>query len=91
MLGSQTGLLEIRDRQVIGAPKRIRIAVTGLKGRCPRPLDDGGMHKKSIAEIQPWGNADWKEVNKQSMRNLRLLSTCDKDMLQCLYQTNERN
>lgn len=26
----------------IGAPKRIRIAVTGLKGRCPRPLDDGG-------------------------------------------------
>ena len=25
-----------------GAPKRIRIAVTGLKGRCPRPLDDGG-------------------------------------------------
>lgn len=27
---------------MIGAPKRIRIAVDGLKGRCPRPLDDGG-------------------------------------------------
>ena len=27
---------------IFGAPKRIRIAVAGLKGRCPRPLDDGG-------------------------------------------------
>ena len=29
-----------------GAPKRIRIAVAGLKGQCPRPLDDGGMLAK---------------------------------------------
>ena len=28
------------------APKRIRIAVTGLKGQCPRPLDDGGTQVK---------------------------------------------
>ena len=27
----------------MNAPKRIRIAVAGLKGRCPRPLDDGGI------------------------------------------------
>ena len=31
---------------ITGAPKRIRIAVAGLKGRCPRPLDDGGMPPK---------------------------------------------
>gem|GEM_PF-2846855 len=27
----------------IGAPNGIRIHVAGLKGQCPRPLDDGGM------------------------------------------------
>ena len=27
---------------IIGAPKRIRIAVYSLKGCHPRPLDDGG-------------------------------------------------
>lgn len=25
-----------------GTPKRIRIAAASVKGRCPRPLDDGG-------------------------------------------------
>ena len=35
----------------IGTPKRIRIAVAGVKGRCPRPLDDGGTGM-SIAEIE---------------------------------------
>ena len=30
----------------IGAPKGIRIPVAGLKGRCPRPLDDGGTRAK---------------------------------------------
>ncbi len=27
---------------IANAPKGIRIPVAGLKGRCPRPLDDGG-------------------------------------------------
>ncbi len=31
---------------IIGTPKRIRIAVAVLKGRCPRPLDDGGTPSK---------------------------------------------
>ena len=26
-----------------GTPKRIRIAAASVKGRCPRPLDDGGL------------------------------------------------
>ena len=26
-----------------GTPKRIRIAVASVKGKCPRPLDDGGL------------------------------------------------
>ncbi len=30
-------------KTVTGAPKGIRIPVAGLKGRCPRPLDDGGV------------------------------------------------
>eukprot|EP00952_Eustigmatos_sp_NYUAD-ZCMA_P000002 1-Eustigmatos_ZCMA.PRE.2 len=29
-------------------PKGIRIPVTSVKGRCPRPLDDGGIHNKTI-------------------------------------------
>ncbi len=31
---------------VLNAPKGIRIPVAGLKGRCPRPLDDGGTRGK---------------------------------------------
>lgn len=27
----------------IGVPTRIRTAVTGVKGPCPRPLDDGDI------------------------------------------------
>ncbi len=27
-------------------PKRIRTAAAGVKGRCPRPLDDGGILAK---------------------------------------------
>ena len=35
---------EINDK--IGTPNGIRIRVAGLKGRCPRPLDDGGTEEK---------------------------------------------
>ena len=31
-------------------PKRIRTAVAGVKGRCPRPLDDGGIPVKYSRE-----------------------------------------
>jgi hypothetical protein len=29
-------------KEDFGTPKRIRTAVAGVKGQCPRPLDDGG-------------------------------------------------
>ena len=30
-------------------PKGIRIPVTSVKGKCPRPLDDGGIKFKNIS------------------------------------------
>ena len=35
----------------ITTPKGIRIPVTSVKGRCPRPLDDGG--KLTISIVLP--------------------------------------
>ena len=38
-----------------GAPNGIRIRVAGLKGRCPRPLDDGGAsskYNKHVSNLQ---------------------------------------
>jgi transcriptional regulator with XRE-family HTH domain len=48
---NSTALTENHDSkaQTQNAPNGIRIHVAGLKGRCPRPLDDGGA-KLSIAE-----------------------------------------
>ena len=31
-----------------GTPNGIRIRVAGLKGRCPRPLDDGGTSRDNF-------------------------------------------
>ena len=40
----QTGIVTGRKNSLKKTtPKGIRIPVAGLKGRCPRPLDDGGM------------------------------------------------
>ena len=32
-------------------PKGIRIPVTSVKGKCPRPLDDGGSHNSKNVQI----------------------------------------
>ena len=32
----------LRTRNLLYTPRGIRIPVTSVKGRCPRPLDDGG-------------------------------------------------
>ena len=39
---------EKSNRIKIGTPNGIRIRVAGLKGRCPRPLDDGGTGEEYI-------------------------------------------
>jgi hypothetical protein len=36
---------------IINAPNGIRIHVAGLKGRCPGPLDDGGLQIQYIKEV----------------------------------------
>ncbi len=41
------GREEQRLREEGGAPNGIRIRAAGLKGRCPRPLDDGGTLARS--------------------------------------------
>ena len=40
------GREEQRPREEGGAPNGIRIRAAGLKGRCPRPLDDGGTRTR---------------------------------------------
>src|SRR5664280_1091582 len=37
-----SGSTEGEKEEETGAPNGIRIRAAGLKGRCPRPLDDGG-------------------------------------------------
>ena len=48
--GSHNHIIRL-GRRNSNAPNGIRIHVYGLKGRCPRPLDDGGATFKSIAEL----------------------------------------
>ncbi len=36
---------------LFNTPKGIRIPVTSVKGRCPRPLDDGGLFQSTITKL----------------------------------------
>jgi hypothetical protein len=36
---------------IFNTPKGIRIPVTSVKGRCPRPLDDGGSFQSTITKV----------------------------------------
>ncbi len=38
----------------IGVPRGIRTPVTAVKGRCPRPLDDGDAAKQKVGLKNPW-------------------------------------
>ena len=44
-------LNSISGGDIEGAPKGIRIPVAALKGRCPSPLDDGGLNATIVAEM----------------------------------------
>jgi hypothetical protein len=46
-----SSLLPARNKK--NTPKRIRTAAAGVKGRCPRPLDDGGVPVKYSRESLP--------------------------------------
>jgi hypothetical protein len=37
--------------KLFSTPKGIRIPVTSVKGRCPRPLDDGGLFQSTITKL----------------------------------------
>ena len=41
---------EANFKLVIGGPNGVRTRVTGVRGRCPRPLDDGTMKKAARGE-----------------------------------------
>ncbi len=43
-------LVEIADEVI--TPRGIRIPVTSVKGRCPRPLDDGGVYETEFMILQ---------------------------------------
>ena len=45
-----------RDFRISGVPKGSRTPVTAVKGRCPRPLDDGDakLYLVKVARILCW-------------------------------------
>ena len=43
-------------KQVLRAPNGIRTRVTAVKGRCPRPLDDGDVSRLGNLTRQKAGN-----------------------------------
>lgn len=49
-------------------PKGIRIPVTSVKGKCPRPLDDGGIYERLCgivhALLQEFYNEELTSVNQ---------------------------
>jgi hypothetical protein len=42
------GLVWMAFERLEATPKGIRIPVTSVKGRCPRPLDDGGNETNEL-------------------------------------------
>jgi hypothetical protein len=45
------GLCQPSLAKLFNTPKGIRIPVTSVKGRCPRPLDDGGLLQSTITKV----------------------------------------
>ncbi len=55
--------LQPLSSRISGVPKGIRTPVTAVKGRCPRPLDDGDVYFPSLSPVV-WlglklGNQNW--------------------------------
>ncbi len=43
----------VPSKMLFGVPKGIRTPVTAVKGRCPRPLDDGDLNLVEVSGIEP--------------------------------------
>ena len=56
-----------------GVPKGIRTPVTAVKGRCPRPLDDGDLMRES-SRVSGGGNRDRTGDLLHAMQALSQLS-----------------
>jgi hypothetical protein len=44
----RTPIISCTFREINGVPKGIRTPVVAVKGRCPRPLDDGDSNSSGI-------------------------------------------
>ena len=44
--------LEVFTLITLDTPKGIRIPVASVKGRCPRPLDDGGLFFRTFISVE---------------------------------------
>ncbi len=64
--------------QSFGGPNGVRTRVTGVRGRCPRPLDDGTLKKKlGVGSLEfgvgtPFKNSTYSVLNltKKSLKKM---------------------
>ena len=56
----------VADRIKFGSPNRIRTGVTGVRGRRPKPLDDGALAGFLLAGIAAPCQTDWERIARGS-------------------------
>ena len=68
-----------------GIPKGIRTPVTAVKGRCPRPLDDGDPDIYSLGSInKEWSINSIPKAVEMNLKNLAVIPL-DSGTTSCFY------